>query len=144
MDRGKGEHRNRASEHREKSAPGASEPRPQSGCRLNGRREHSRALGSWCVFVLLRRVDAQFLDEPRGRIQHLELDAAWVVHTLATCRDAAGKREDEAAARVDVLFLFGGKQVYAETLLERLDRRARVGDEAVTRILADQRLLGHI
>ena len=61
--------------------------------------------------MLLRRVDAQFLDEPRVCVQHLELDAARVVHTLAARRDAAGKREDEAADGVDVLFLFGREQL---------------------------------
>src|SRR5512145_2271819 len=130
MDWGKGEHRHRAGEHAEKSAPGAGEPRRPIGCRLHARREHSRTLRSWCVFVLLRRVDAQILDEPRVCVQHLELDAAWVVHTLAPRRNATGKGEDEAADRVDVLFLLWREQIYAEALLERFDRRTRIGDEA--------------
>ena len=89
-------------------------------------------------------MDAQFLDAARIGLQHLELDAARVAHKLAARRDAAGKREYQAADRVELLFLLRRGELYAEMPLQHLDRRARIGDEAETRILADHRFLGDV
>ena len=138
------QHRNGPGEDREQGALCAVRPRNPIGCRLHGIYEHSAALGGWCFFALLLRVYAQFLDAPGICVQHLELDAARVAHQLAPRRDAAGEREHETPDRVDVLLLLGRDELKVEMPLERLDGHARIGDEAKTRVLADQRLVGDV
>ena len=130
--RGKGEHGDGAREGRERSALPPLQRRDPLGCRLHGRRKHSAALGrwrfGWRLFALLGAMDAQLLDAARIGIQHLELDAARVAHQLAARRDAAGKREHEAADGVDVLFLLRRDELDAEMPREILDRRSGIGD----------------
>ena len=112
----KGEHRDGAGEHGEKSAPSARELRHPIGCGLHGRREHSAALGAiassracgvWMRSFLMCRGSASSTSN--------SMPLAWRTQ-LAPRRDAPGKREHETADRVDVLFLLRRDQIDAETL----------------------------
>src|SRR5262249_58073351 len=64
-----------------------------------------------------------------------------MAHQLAARRDAAGKRKHEASDGVDVLLLLRRRELETEMPLQRLDRRARIGDEAKAWVLADRRLV---
>ena len=85
----------------------------------------------------LARVDAEFLDASPVGLEDLESDAARVAHELSSHRNAARKREHETAERVDIFFLLGRDQALAEIGLQLLDRRQRIGDEPLARVLPD-------
>src|SRR5579885_2356230 len=93
----------------------------------------SRALGR------RKAAQAQPLDPVRIGIEHLELDAAGMGDHLAALRHAPGKREDEAAQRIDILEPVAGAQRRRELLFDALDRHPRVGDDAAVRPLAERR-----
>ena len=87
---------------------------------------------------------AQPLDAPRIGVEHLEFDAVGMGDDLAAFRHPAGQHEDEAAQRVDRLLVAGRAQARAVLFLERLDRQARIGDDAAVGPLDQRRRLGDV
>src|SRR5437763_291923 len=72
----------------------------------------------------------QPLDASRIGVEHLKLDPVGMSDDLAALRHAPRQRENQPAQRIDRLLVAGRTQAGAMLLLDRIDRDARIGDDA--------------